>query len=90
MAKKIAVLVRERQAEALRVAVGLTLSDDRVEVYVLDRKIADTPQNATNIEVLTEMELPVATNCADNAGLEVLANAELARRIAACDVILPY
>lgn len=90
MTKKIAVLVRERQGEALRVAVGLTLNDDRVEVFVLDRKVADTPENATNIEVLKEMEMRVATNCADNGGLELLSIADLAREIAACDVILPY
>lgn len=90
MAKRIAVLVRERQGEALRVAVGLTLNDDRVEVYVLDRKVADTPENATNIEVLREMEMRVATNCADNADLELLSNGELARRIAACDIVLAY
>lgn len=90
MAKRLALLVRERQAEALRVAVGLTLNDDRVEVFVLDRKVADTPENATNIEVLKEMEMPVATNCADNTELELLSNAELARRVAACDIILPY
>ena len=90
MAKRLAVLVRERQAEALRVAVGLTLNDDRVEVFVLDRKVADTPENATNIEVLKEMEMRVATNCADNADLEFLSNADLARQVAECDVILPY
>jgi hypothetical protein len=90
MAKRIAVLVRERQEEALRVAVGLTLNDDQVEVFVLDRKVADTPGNAANIEVLKEMQMRVATNCADNADLEFLSNADLARRIAACDIILPY
>ena len=68
MAKKIAVLVRERQGEALRVAVGLTLDNDRVEVYVLDRKVAATPGNAANIEVLGEMGMRIATNCADNEG----------------------
>jgi hypothetical protein len=90
MAKKIAVLVRDRQGEALRVAVGLTLNRDLVEVYVLDRKVAATPANQTNIEALREMEMRIATNCADNEELELLSNAELARRVAACDVILPY
>ena len=90
MAKKIAVLVRERQGEALRVAVGLTLNDDLVEVFVLDRQVAGTPGNATNIEVLRELEMRIATNCADNVDLELISNAELARRLAACDVILPY
>jgi len=90
VAKKIAVLVRERQEEALRVAVGLTLNNDLVEVYVLDRKIAATPGNGKNIEVLKEMGMRTGTNCAENAELELLSNAELARRLAACDVILPY
>lgn len=90
MAKRLGVLVRERQAEALRVAVGLTLKDDLVEVFVLDRKVADTPENATNVEMLKELEMRVATNCAENADLELLSNADLARRIAACDIILPY
>ena len=90
MAKKIAVLVRERQGEALRVAVGLTLNDDAVEVYVLDREVAATPGNAANIAVLREMEMRIGTNCADNEDLELLSSAELARSIAACDVILPY
>lgn len=90
MAKKVAVLVRERQGEALRVAVGLTLKDDRVEVIVLDRPLAATPENARYLEVLEELGMPVATNCPANAGLELLSVAELARRLAACDVILPY
>jgi hypothetical protein len=90
MAKKIAVLVRERQEEALRVAVGLTLRDDLVEVYVLDRKLAATPGNTMTIEVLREMEIRIGTNCADNEDFELLSNAELARHIAACEVILPY
>jgi len=90
MAKRLAVLVRERQAEALRVAVGLTLNDDRVEVFVLDRKVAQTPENATNIGVLKEMGMRVATNCPDDAGLELLSNADLARQIAECDIILAY
>jgi hypothetical protein len=90
MAKKIAVLVRERQGEALRVAVGLTLNENLVEVYVLDREVAATPGNAANIEALREMEMRIGTNCADNGDLELLSNAELARRLAACDVVLPY
>ena len=90
MAKKHALLVRERQEEALRVAVGLTLSEEPVEVYVLDRRLAPSPQNAAMIEVLGELGMRVATNCAENAGLELLSNAELARRILACDTILPY
>jgi hypothetical protein len=89
VAKRVAVLVRERQGEALRVAAGLTLKAG-VEVYVLDRKVADTPEHRSYLDVLKEIGVRVATNCADNADLELLSNADIARRIVACDVILPY
>ncbi len=90
MAKSVAVLVRERQGEALRVAAGLTLGVERVEVFVLDRSIVDTPELRGYLDVLKEIGVRVATNCVDNADLELLSNAELARQIVACDVILPY
>ena len=82
------MLVRERQTEALRVAAGLTLKDDRVEVFVLDRKVEPTRENAANLEVLKELEMRVATNCAENRDLELLTTAEIARQVLACDHIL--
>jgi hypothetical protein len=90
VAKRLAVLVRERQTEALRVAVGLTLNDDRVEVYVLDRPLGGDPENAAYVDTLRQLGVRVATNCADNAGLELVTNAQLARRLAACDAVVPY
>ena len=90
MAKRVAVLVRERQAEALRVAVGLTLNDDCVELYVLDRPLGGTPENRAYVDTLRQLGVRVATNCADNADLELVTNAELARRVAACDAVVPY
>lgn len=90
MAKRIGVLVRERQGEALRVAVGLTLKDDRVEVFVLDRPLERTRENVLNVEVFGEMQMRVATTCPDNADLELLSVADLARRVLACDILLAY
>ena len=45
MAKKIAVLVRDRQGEALRMSVGITVMDDEVNVFVLDRAIESSEEN---------------------------------------------
>jgi hypothetical protein len=47
MSKKIAILVRDRQGEALRMAVGAILMDDAIDVYVLDRKVEDTEEKKT-------------------------------------------
>jgi hypothetical protein len=90
VANRIAVLVRERQGEALRVAAGLTLGVERVDVFVLDRQLADIPGNAMYVRTLGELGMRLATNCADNAGLELLTNAEIARRLLDCDAIVAY
>lgn len=88
MAKRIAVLVRDCQEEALRVALGLTLETDRVEVVVLDCALAETPASADLLRELRDQGLRLTTNCACNPGLELLGDAELARRLAACDAVL--
>lgn len=90
MGKKIAVLVRDRQDEALRMGVGLTLADDTVEVYVLDRKVAENENNTLNIETMKDMDVKVYTNSKENADLEYLSTEEIAKKILECDNILPF
>ncbi len=90
MSKKIAVLVRDRQGEALRMAVGITLLDDVIDVYVLDRKVEETEDNTMNIETMKDMEMGVYTNCKENADLEYLSTEEIARKLTEYDHILPY
>ncbi|HDY71624.1 MAG TPA: hypothetical protein ENH50_08120, partial [Nitrospirae bacterium] len=61
MGKKITVLVRDRQGEALRMAVGITLLDDVIDVYVLDRKVEETEDNTMNIEMMKDLDMKVYT-----------------------------
>ncbi|MCL4322460.1 MAG: hypothetical protein M0016_01200 [Deltaproteobacteria bacterium] len=90
MTKKIAVFTRDRQAEALRMSGGLTLLDDKVEVYVLDRKLEDNKAIAKNLDMVQNMlELPVFTNCRDNP-FEYLTNEELANKMLEFDIVIPY
>jgi hypothetical protein len=88
--KKIAVLVRERQSEALRMSLGLILRDDVVDVYVLDRQLLHTEESALHLETIREMEMKLYTNCRGNADMEYLTTAEIARRLPQYDNILPY
>ncbi|HEC96961.1 MAG TPA: hypothetical protein ENI58_02185 [Nitrospirae bacterium] len=90
MAKKIGVLVRDRQGEALRMAVGETLMDDIIDVYVLDRKVEETEDNTLNIETMKDMEMKVYTNYKENEGLEYLSTEEIALKLLEYDHILPY
>ena len=65
--KKIAVIVRDRQAEALRVAGGLTLADDTIEVFILDNKLdKSNAEIAMPLELVIELDLKIYSNNPEN------------------------
>jgi hypothetical protein len=90
MTRKIAVLVRNRQDEALRMSVGLTLMDDIIDVYVLDIKINQSGDNALNIEMIKEMEMNLFSNCIDNDDMQYLSTNEISKRLPTYDHVLAY
>jgi aspartokinase len=90
MAKKIAVIVRERQHEALRMALGITLLDDIIDVYILDRKIEENEANTMNLEMMKEMKINIFTNCRENNDMFYVPTEDIAKRILEYDLILPY
>ena len=90
MTKKIAVLVRDRQSEAVRMSVGLTLMDDVIDVYVLDGKLEDTEENALNVELLQEMDMSLYSNHKENTGMQYLSTEEIARKLPEYDHVLAY
>ena len=90
MAKKIAVVVRERQEEALRMGVGLTLDDDSVDVFVLDRDIPDTEGNNLNLETMEMMDVKVYTNVEGSEKFEYISTEDLAGKLLEYDNIIPY
>ncbi|MEK6700150.1 MAG: hypothetical protein AABZ10_14060 [Nitrospirota bacterium] len=88
--KKIAVIVRDRQGEALRVAGGLTLADDTIEVFILDRKLdKNDPEVATPLELVTDIELKVYSNNAEN-GSTTISLEEMAKKLLEYDFAIPY
>ncbi len=88
--KRVAVLVRDRQEEALRMAVGMTIMVDDVDVYVLDRVVENNEKNQLNLETLRELGRPIYTNNKNNTGMEFLSTEEIARRLLEYDHVIPY
>ncbi len=89
MTKKIAILVRERKHEALRMAVGATLTDDEVSVFVMDDKLEPDDEVSLNLETLADIDVKVFSNNPDNQ-LEQKSIEEIARALPEYDVIIPY
>lgn len=90
MEKKIAVLVRDRQGEALRMALGLTLVDDIIDVYMLNGRFTETEQDHLNLELMKEMEMKIYSNDKENEGAEYLSTREIAHKLPEYDHVLPY
>jgi len=89
MAKKVAVLVRDRQDEALRMSVGLTLADDEINVFIMDKKLQSNEANDLNVETLGDMGATIYSNNPENK-FEQMSTEEIARALTAYDVIIPY
>ncbi len=90
MSKKIAVVVRDRQGEALRMALGIILMDDIIDVYVLDRKIEETEENTMNVETMLDMDMKLYSNNKENATLQYLSTEEIADKLLEYDHVIPY
>ncbi len=90
MAKKIAVVVRDRESEALRMAVGAILMDDIIDVYVLDCKIEKTEQHDLYFETFEMMEMETFSNVAGNETMQQLTNEEIAAKLPSYDHVLAY
>ncbi|RJQ17453.1 MAG: hypothetical protein C4560_08490 [Nitrospiraceae bacterium] len=90
MQKKIAIVVRDRQSEALRMGVGMILADDLVGVFVMDRKVEESDDNSMNLETMVDMDVKVYTNFKGNENIEYLSTEEVAQKLLEFDNILPY
>jgi hypothetical protein len=90
MDKNIAVVIRERQEEALRMALGLLLLDYTPDIFILDRPIENTEKNRLQLQTVEEMELNLYTNCSENQDIEQLSVEEIAVRLMTYDIVLAY
>lgn len=89
-ARKIAVLVQDRQEEALRMAVGLTLEGDHISVFNIGDAIESNDSNDLNVETLGDLECGRYSVNEDDRDFEQLNIEEIAQKILEYDHIVPY
>lgn len=89
MVKRIAILVRDRKHEGLRMAVGATLSDDEVSVFVMDDKLETDDEIDINLQMLSDLKVRVFSNNPDNP-FEQKSIEDIAGMLTEYDVIIPY
>lgn len=90
MTRKIAILVRDRESEALRMALGLILMDDSVNVFLLDRAFKLSEADSANKELMEEMDIEFFSNHEGNQGSEFIPTEDIALRLTGYDHVIPY
>ena len=89
-AKKIAVVIQDRQDEALRMALGLVLADDSVTVINVGAPIVSNEGNDMNVESLEMMECDrLSVNTADE-DFEQITMQDVPAKLLEFDVVIPY
>jgi hypothetical protein len=87
--KKVAVIVSGRQQEALRMSVGLTLADNRVSVFIMERPLEPGEMTDLNLQTLREMGADIFSTIPGD-GLKLLSADEVSRMLLEFDVVIPY
>ncbi|VAW56135.1 hypothetical protein MNBD_GAMMA07-418 [hydrothermal vent metagenome] len=91
---KIAILINDRQAEAIRMGSGITLLDDEVELFFIDAALETNDEVNMMMEIATEMELPVFSNVRnntqENSQITLLSSQDINNKLLDYDHIIAY
>ena len=90
MSKKLAIVIRNRQSEALRMAIGLILMDDTVDIFVLNNKLERSEKTKLNIDTIKEMEMNIYSNVRQKDDVTYIETPELADTLLTYDHVLAY
>ena len=87
--KRIAVIVKDRSEEALRMALGLTLYDDMVDIYLTGPGPAPTETNLMNLEMLKAMKAGLYSIC-EVEDFKRVSEEDVPQILLKYDVVIPY
>lgn len=87
--RKIALLIRDRQAEAMRMGLGLTILNDRIDIY-FTQGLESSIHSSPDLALIKELGLKVYTLTEENKDFEYLSPKDAAHKLLEYDIVLPY
>ncbi|MHC4222028.1 MAG: hypothetical protein ACYST9_06365 [Planctomycetota bacterium] len=90
MTRKLAVVIRSEQSEALRMSIGLILMDDIVDIVVLNNKLERSEETALNIETVHEMDMKIYSNVEQEDDVTFIPTPEMAEKLLTYDHVLAF
>ncbi len=70
-------------------AVGATLSNDTVNIFIMDNRLERDDEINVNLQMLADLQVKIFTNTPDNQ-FEQKTTEEIARMLTDYDIIIPY
>ena len=89
MMKKVAVIVSDDQHGGLRMGVGLTLADNAVTVFLMDKPLESADDIDLNVETLGDLDAKLYSNVPGSKG-EFMNTEEIARALTDFDAVIQY
>lgn len=89
MAKRLAVIIRDRQSEAFRMSIGLTILEDRVDIFLTKPLLNDT-ETAMQLEGATEVGIPILSTVPEESRFPSISMEEMAQSLLKADHIIVY
>ena len=90
MSRKLAVVIRKEQSEALRMSIGLILMDDIVDVIVLNKILERSQETAFNIETVHEMDMKIYSNVEQGSDVTFIPTPKMAEKLLTYDHVLAF
>lgn len=89
--KKIAVILTGRQSEGIRMAAGLSLLDDKVDIYLIDKDFdeRDLQVIEKHLEMIESVGIGLYSNFIKK-GFNFISNVDCGKKFSAYDYIIPY
>lgn len=84
----IAVIARDRQAEALRMSIGLTVLNDSVDIF-LTEKFKKEESAETQLEVIRDLNLKIYSTVSGSQ-FEYISPDALSDKLLEYEKVLPY
>lgn len=87
---KLAVVVGNRQSEALRMSIGLTVLNDTVDIFITEKfKDKDNESTETHLEAIKALKLKLYSTVSGSE-FEYISPEALADKLLEYDRVLPY
>ncbi|NJD56362.1 MAG: hypothetical protein FIA94_08160 [Nitrospirae bacterium] len=87
--KKVAVIVSDDQHGGLRMGVGLTLADNEVTVFLMDKPLESADDIDLNVETLGDLDAKLYSNIPGSKG-EIMTTEAIARALTDFDAVIQY